>query len=272
VRAYDSTLPTFVTLCRNVKFFEYAPIADIPCMDHYCVTAPTSSVWPKRYGTRLEETAYYTRDLKEASEPKPVWVWSQAIADWDQRPKRPVPTPNELAAQLMLNLSRGAKGILWFNFDEEVAQRYPDVLEAMGRWGRVLRMARGDLLAAEPVQAKVEAPEKVDAAALACWDRLVIALTNCDYEIHDEAYPFRPKKDVRCAVKLPPWLEPKAALALDPDGPRPVPFEVDDGRVKVSAGDIEACRLIVLANDPAAEAAYEAEFARALEDERRTDW
>ncbi|MBN2309854.1 MAG: hypothetical protein JXR94_12845, partial [Candidatus Hydrogenedentes bacterium] len=86
-RRNNRTKPTFITLCRNVKFFEYGPIADIPCMDHYCVTAPTSSKWPEPYGTRLEETAYYTRDLKTACEPKPIWVWSQAIASWDERPR-----------------------------------------------------------------------------------------------------------------------------------------------------------------------------------------
>ena len=78
--------PTMTTLCRNVTFFEYAPIVDLPCMDHYCVTAPSTSKWPSPFGTKLEETGYYTRDLKVASEPKPIWVWSQGLFDWDERP------------------------------------------------------------------------------------------------------------------------------------------------------------------------------------------
>ena len=45
--------PTMTTLCRNVTFFEYAPIVDLPCMDHYCVTAPSTSKWPFPYGTKL---------------------------------------------------------------------------------------------------------------------------------------------------------------------------------------------------------------------------
>lgn len=60
VKRYNSTVPTYINLCRQIKFFEYAPIPDIVCHDHYCVTAPTSSIWPHVYGTRLEETAYYT--------------------------------------------------------------------------------------------------------------------------------------------------------------------------------------------------------------------
>ena len=127
VRAIDSTHPTMVTLCRNVKFFEYAPIPDIACMDHYCVTAPSSSAWPHPWGTRLEETAHYTSDLKAAAEPRPIWVWTQGVANWTERPARPVPTVEELSAQLVLNLSRGAKGILWFVYDAALGKRYPDV-------------------------------------------------------------------------------------------------------------------------------------------------
>ncbi|MBI3117681.1 MAG: hypothetical protein HYZ00_03280, partial [Candidatus Hydrogenedentes bacterium] len=164
VRQADQTRPTFITLCRNSKFFEYAPIADIPCMDHYAVTAPSSSKWPQPYGTYLEETGHYTSDLKRASEPKPIWIWSQAIATWEERPRRPVPTPEELAVQLLLNLGRGAKGILWFNYEQNVAERYPDVLASMQGWGRVMRLLRNEFLSAEPVQLSVSAPDKVDVA------------------------------------------------------------------------------------------------------------
>ena len=40
-RHYNATKPTFITLCRNVKFFEYAFLPDIACQDHYSVTAPS---------------------------------------------------------------------------------------------------------------------------------------------------------------------------------------------------------------------------------------
>jgi hypothetical protein len=270
VRQFNSTKPTFITLCRNIKFFEYASIPDIPCMDHYCVTAPTSSVWPKRYGTQLVETAYYTRDLKAASEPKPIWVWTQGIADWDERPQRPVPTPNELAAQLMLNLGRGAKGILWFNYDHEIAERYPDTREAMQQWGRVMRLTRNDFLAADPIAGPVEAPDKVDAVALVSRDKLLICVTNVDYAIDPEAYPFIPKEDVLVAVDLPPWIEPAKALAIEPDGIRALPLNVKRGRATVGVGDLEVCRLIVLPNDPTVETEYAKEYLNVIADESRS--
>lgn len=269
VRSYNATKPTFITLCRNIKFFEYAPISDIPCQDHYSVTAPSSSKWPKPYGTRLEETAWYTRDLKYASEPKPIWVWSQAIADWDERPRRPVPTPNELAAQLILNLGRGAKGILWFNYDHTVAEKYPDVREAMRQWGRVMVLLRDDFLGSETAALDVTAPEKVDVAPLVTWDKLLLCVTNTDYEIHPEAYPFVTKENVEVSVPLPGWIEPAAALLISPDGVEALPCKVSRGKATVTLLKLEACAVIVLPNSADAETRYQAAYQAALAEETR---
>ncbi len=269
VRHYDQNKPTFITLCRNTKFFEYAPIADIPCQDHYAVTAPSSSKWPKFYGTRLEETAWYTRDLKYASEPKPIWVWSQAIADWDERPKRPVPTPAELAAQLVLNLGRGAKGILWFNYDHKVAEKYPDVREAMRGWGRVLGLLRDDFLASEAAALEIQAPKDIDVAALVTWDKLILCLCNTDYEIHPEAYPFVAKRDVRLEVALPPWLNPGTACRVTPQGIEALDFETGPGVARVSVGALDVCAIVVLARETRALEEWITVYKTLLEEEKR---
>ncbi len=267
VRSYDKTKPTFLTLCRNVKFFEYAPIADIPCMDHYSVTAPSSSHWPKFYGTHLEETAYYTRDLKYASEPKPVWIWSQGIADWGERPKRPVPTPEELAAQLVLNLSRGAKGILWFNYDHDVAERYPDVRDAMRQWSRVLHIAKQDLLGSEPSELEVETPDKVDAVPLLGWETIVVCSTNLDYEIDPEAYPFKTRKDLEIVIDTPDWIRPRAVFEVSPDGVSELEFSPSNNRMEVHLPELHAATLIVIASKEATKNAYETKYTNLIMDE-----
>ncbi|MDQ1257183.1 MAG: hypothetical protein QG656_1785, partial [Candidatus Hydrogenedentes bacterium] len=269
VRQYNSTKPTFITLCRNVKFFEYAPISDIPCMDHYSVTAPTSSKWPKMYGTHLEETGYYTRDLKLCSEPKPIWIWSQGIANWGERPKRPVPTPNELAVQLLQNLGYGAKGILWFNYQQDEAEAWPDVRDAIQGWGRVMRLTRNDFLGSEPIETEVKAPDKVIVLPLVTWDKALLCITNADYQLDPAAYPFNPKKEVEIALDLPEWLEPAVALEIGPDGVKPLTLEGKRGKAKIQAGDLEAAKLIVLANDPAAEAKYKETYEQVIKDETR---
>lgn len=267
VRMYDSTRPTFITLCRNIKFFEYAPIPDIACQDHYSVTAPSSSLWPRFYGTRLEETAYYTRDLKMAAEPKPIWIWSQGMANWGERPKRPVPTREELAAQLVLNLGRGAKGILWFNYDQELADKYPDVRQAMQQWGRVMRVLRGDFLGSDPALLEARAPDKVDVAPLLGWDKLILCVTNTDYEIHPEAYPFVDKENVVLDVALPEWLHPQAVLRIAPEGISSLPFTTENSRASIQFGHLHDAGIAVLCNDPCTETSYRTLYEQALTDE-----
>ncbi len=244
---YNSSKPTMITLCRNGKFFEFAFLPDIACQDHYSVTAPTSSIWPYRYGTRLEETAYYTRDLKCAAEPKPIWVWSQGLANWDERPIRPVPTPDELAAQLLFNLGRGAKGLLWFTFNVEIGEKYPEMLGVMQGWGRVLHLLRETLLTAEPVNAHVQAPEKLDIAVLASWEKLLIFVVNTDYEIHDESYPWRVKKDVTLELTPPSWIQPRSACVISPDGVQDIEMR-GNHNIQLNVGDVQVGKIIVLDN------------------------
>jgi hypothetical protein len=270
VRRYNKTKPTFITLCRNIKFFEYAPIADIPGQDHYSVTAPSSSKWPKPYGTRLEETAYYTRDLKVPSEPKPIWIWTQGVADWGERPKRPVPTPDELAAQLLLNIGRGAKGILWFNYSDKLAQKFPDVRDAMRDWGRTMVVLREDFLASDPIDARVKAPDLVDVAVLAGWDKLVLCVTNLDYEIHPEAYPWKVKKDVQIRLQLPDWIQPAAAVELTPNGVRALPHESRRDFLTVTLDKLDTCTYIVLGNDKDLEQTLKAKLDTAIAAESAT--
>lgn len=268
VRRYNSTVPTYVNLCRNIKFFEYAPIADIPGHDHYCVTAPSSSLWPQPHGTRLEETGHYTRDLKYASEPKPFWVWSQGNHDgWEERPKRPVPTADEIAAQLALNLARGAKGILWFAYHQEMCVKYPDTHEAMRGWNRVMTVLRQDLLASEPLEAAITAPDKTDASALVSWDSLIVCLVNLDYEIHPEAYPFKAKKNVRVTVPLPGWIDPKSAFTISPDGVGAADVKAVDGRAELAMPRLGVAQMVVLANDPDALASVKRRFGQVLAEE-----
>lgn len=266
-KSINKTIPTMITLCRNVKFFEYASIPDIPCHDHYCVGAPSSSQWPHPYGTRLEETAHYTRDLKEASEPKAIWVWSQAIADWDGRPERYCPTPDEIAAQLMFNIGRGAKGILWFNFSEREADRFPDAVQAMQSWGRVMKVTRDELLVADPIALAVAAPPKLDVAPLVTDDALFLCLTNQNYEIHPRAYPFTPHEDASLQVALPPWIRPAAAAAVTPDGIRSLSMTHTDNEARVEIGTVTACTMVVLSNDAARVSAYQKAFDSAVAEE-----
>lgn len=264
-KRYSVRKPTMITLCRNVKFFEYGFIPDIPCHDHYSVTAPSSSKWPYPYGTRLEETGYYTADLKYASEPKPIWVWTQGVHLWDQRPKMPLPTPDELGAQLYFNLGRGAKGNLWFTFIEEAGDRYPATKKALQTYSRVVRLLEKDLLLSDPWHGTVKTDAPVDVACLLTPDKAIIFITNREYMIQDSAYQWKDYKNVKLSVSLPSWFQPSDGFELNPEkGIHTVQWLRNNTFVDLNLDTLSMGRIIVLTKDNKARPVYDAVFKELL--------
>lgn len=245
-KKYSPTKPTMVTLCRNVRFFEFAFIPDVACMDHYSVGAPTSSIWPYPYGTKLEETGYYTRDLKLAAYPKPIWVWSQGLFNWDERPKQQVPSARELSYQLFSNIGNGAKGILWFTIKENKAKQYPESYLAMQQCGRILEMLKIDLLEGDPLQTTVESNSKFLFHPIISKDKLVLIVLNRDYTIDPVAYQWNAKQNVAVNIRIPSWLSLKWAYELIPEkGVDNVDFLLKDNRLNFTISDIEAYKIYV---------------------------
>ncbi|MFN7162025.1 MAG: hypothetical protein ACK4NB_03095, partial [Fimbriimonadales bacterium] len=124
--------PVYLNLARSRRFGEFAEIPDIACYDSYRVGAPMPDATPPdEWAGMLELAATYTEDLRFNCEPLPFWVWAQGAHMWDERVwvnnalGRACPTPEEIRVQLWLQLSRGAKGVLWFiGFDENEFRRY----------------------------------------------------------------------------------------------------------------------------------------------------
>ena len=245
-KQYDISKPTLVTLCRNVRFFEFAFIPDVACMDHYSVGAPTSSVWPYRYGTKLEETGYYTRDLKLAAFPKPIWVWSQGLFNWSERPMQKVPTAKELTYQLLSNLGNGAKGILWFTIKEKQAKDYPESLLAMQQCGRMLEMLKEDLLHGDPLQTNIESDSKLLIHPIIAKDKLILIVLNGDYAIDPVAYRWKAKQDVDIKLEIPSWLKLASAYELIPEeGVKNASFQLKKNSLSVNISHMEAYKLFV---------------------------
>jgi len=76
-------------------------------------------------------------------------------------------------------------------------------------------------------------------------------LTNLDYEIHPEAYPFDTRKKVMVEVDLLPWIDAQAAARINPGGVEAGELKVNGARATVAAGDLEAAAAVVLLQDPA---------------------
>ena len=264
-KKYSTRKPTLITLCRNVKFFEFAFISDIPCHDHYSVTAPTTSKWPYVYGTRLEETGYYTADLKYAAEPKPIWVWSQGVHLWDERPRMPLPTPDELGAQLYFNLSRGAKGNLWFTFMEEAGNRFPATKKALQQYSRIVRLLDKDILASDPYHGQVTAPEKIDVASLITTDKLIMFITNTNYQISDSAYQWTNAKNVKVQVKLPNWFKAIDGFEVSPEaGINTAKWKMNENTIELALSELRMGRVFVFTMNKETRKQYETQFNELL--------
>ena len=265
----DSNTPTLITLCRNNRYFEYAPIPDIPCHDHYSVSAPTTSVWPYKYGTKLEETGYYTRDLKYATEPKPIWVWSQGLNIWSERPKMPLPTADELGAQLYFNLGQGAKGILWFVFSEEAGEKYPETKLALMKQNRMLSCFKDEILVSDPYGGNVAGPDKIDIAPLISKNMMLIFLTNKDYEINDTAYTWNVSTNPEFSIECPEWFNAKSCFEYDIDqGAKKLSYNIHVNQVSFKTDDISMGRIIIISTAQDAKEFIQNKYEEVLEKEK----
>ncbi len=252
--------PVYLNLARSRRFGEFAEIPDIACYDSYRVGAPMpDETPPDEWAGMLELAATYTEDLRFNCEPLPFWVWAQGAHMWDERIwinnalGRACPTPEEIRVQLWLQLSRGAKGVLWFiGFDEnefrtyymeakgipalralpeseraplveQLVQHGREAFEEQTRLNRLLKPLREHLLRMDwrPNGVRVLSasnPRKLDAAMLVGVRAAAVWLTNYDYEVHPRGYQFRPQREIALEAYLPRWLRPKTARLLSPDG------------------------------------------------------
>lgn len=259
--------PVYLNLARSRRFGEFAEIPDIACYDAYRVGAPMpDETPPNEWAGLLELAATYTEDLRFNCEPLPFWVWAQGAHMWDERVwvdgalGRACPTPDEIRVQLWLQLSRGAKGVLWFiGFNENEFRRYytqaqdipalrnlpeseraplveqlvqhgREAFEEQARLNRFLQPLRAELLAMDwrPNGVRVlraSNPRKLDATLTVGERTAAVWLTNYDYAIHPQGYRFREQRDIELEARLPRWLKPKTATLLTPDGTaQPLPL------------------------------------------------
>ncbi|MCS7208373.1 MAG: hypothetical protein NZ874_02275 [Fimbriimonadales bacterium] len=252
--------PVYLNLARSRRFGEFAEIPDIACYDAYRVGAPMADeAPPNEWAGLLELAAAYTEDLRFNCEPLPFWVWAQGAHPWNERVwingalGRACPTPEEIRVQLWFQLSRGAKGVLWFiGFDEtefrrhymeaknipalralpegeraalveQLVQHGREAFEEQTRLNRFLQPLCDDLLRMDwrPNGVRVLSatnPRKLDATMLVGERAAAVWLTNFDYEIHPQGYRFREQRGIEIEALLPRWLRPKTATLKTPDG------------------------------------------------------
>lgn len=259
IRDRQAVAPIGMNIGHSHRLGEFAEIPDIVCYGAGYATEPMPASADPSWGVRLEWVAAHTQALRLSCEPLPFWAWAWGAHPQDERAwvdgalGRACPTPEEIRVQLWLQLSRGAKGVLWhteFNAEafrrhyleakhvpalrilpeaeraqavEQLAQHGHEALEELTRLNRFLQSLRNALLQMEwrPNGVRVLSasnPQRLDAALLVGEGAATVWLTNLDYEAHPQGYRFRTQREVEVEVLLPRWLRPRRATLRESDG------------------------------------------------------
>lgn len=281
--------PIYINLARSRRFGEFAPLADIPSYDAYRVGAPMPDESPHPWGNRLELAGEYTSDLRANSLPRPIWVWAQGINTWDERVwvegelGRAVPTPEEARVQLWFQISRGAKGVMWFRtlpveevrkyymelaqkvapslepakveeLVEQIVQQFRETLEEMTRLNRVIQSIRPFLLRSDVgykgYARTATEPDKIDVMSLVGERVALVFVTNFAYDMHPKGYRFHEQRNVTVVARLPNRLKAIDVFAVTPEGIKPVTWHLEKGHVRLTWRTLEEqVALVVVSPD-----------------------
>jgi hypothetical protein len=125
----------------NENVGTFAGTADIQGMDLYVAAcAPYILPFP---GFPAARSAYdYLRNTRENHMPLPTWLYSQGLsAAWGEKQ----PDPQEILVQGFSAVVAGAKGLMWFQANQDQAEKRPDRWAAMITVNRMIRGVRGFL-------------------------------------------------------------------------------------------------------------------------------
>ena len=122
IRKCDPDKPRYVLPNNPAVFGTVAGIGEFIIADPYCVRRPDSPV------TMVGD---HVRALRELHPGKPVWTLLQAHRSGDHLT---IPSPAQLRAMNYLAIVEGARGVLWFAFDDDHNQGISFLHYADGRF------------------------------------------------------------------------------------------------------------------------------------------
>ncbi|MDW8106246.1 MAG: hypothetical protein RMK45_02080 [Armatimonadota bacterium] len=252
IRDREGTPPIYLHLTRPRDFGALAETADIVGYDAQREGESELGFARYRTGGPLEQLRAAVEHLRSHSEPMPFWA---VVSDTYPLDERAHSTPEEIRVRLWLQLSRGAKGVLWIvgssveelrrrfleanpapalralpeaertALMEQLEQQRQETLKEQARLNRLLQQLGNALLRMEwcPNGAHLldaSNPRRLDVALLVGEYTAALWLTNLDYEIHPQGYRFRPQRGIEVALYLPKWLRARRATLYQPDGTR----------------------------------------------------
>jgi hypothetical protein len=223
--------------------FMYGKIPDIPAPDIYPHTTGEDPYM-----------IYQGLNLgRLASMPRPVY----SVPDFVQQAfgnhywERTV-TPEEMDLRVLYSVAAGAKGLIWYCFDDTLGWT-PEVEARMTELNGRLEIAGPVLEIGHPVPDEWATGnhEGLMLRTLLCGnDTIVVTLINTNYQATGEGFSYEPILDARVRVQLPRSMAVVSCFAAFCDKSVDIPFTSDGDGIVIEAGTVEIGESLICTADP----------------------
>ncbi|MBF2078260.1 MAG: hypothetical protein IGR76_07005 [Synechococcales cyanobacterium T60_A2020_003] len=138
-------LPTFNGGKTNKLIGTFAGMADIQGLDFYTAAGAPHITAFGNYPP-LRATFDYLRNMRNNHMPLTTWMHTQGLSPiWNREPILGgdqfsiQPDPQEILVQGMMAIAAGAKGLLWFQVNQDEAEKSPERWQAIADMNRMVR-------------------------------------------------------------------------------------------------------------------------------------
>jgi len=215
-------LPVFNGGLTNGHVGAFAGMTDVQGMDVYIgACAPHIT----RFGTHppVRMPFDYLRNARNNHRPLPTWGYAQGLSPVGAWTGQPV--PSEILVQGAMTLASGAKGLMWFQANQEAAAEHPESWAAMAQINALTGALRSRLLTGDPTGAARSTGDVLIEAIRAQDAILVIAVqlettqapSDIDCLVDQRPHVFA-STVARLEVDLPPDLGVVDVFELRPEG------------------------------------------------------
>jgi hypothetical protein len=112
-------------------------------------------------------------------------------------------------------------------------------------------------------------PEKVDVASLITPDKLIVFITNTNYQINDSAYVWTIEKKVKVQISVPDWFTAIDGFEINPEkGLKPADWKMQNKFVDLSLDELTMGRVFVFSVSKDMRKNYENRFTEIINFEK----
>ncbi|MEO1520194.1 MAG: calcium-binding protein [Cyanobacteria bacterium J06633_2] len=263
-------LPTFNGGKTNKLIGSFAGMTDIQGIDFYTAAgAPHITAFGEH--PPLRATFDYLRNTRNNHMPLTTWMYTQGLSPaWNRDPIFGgdkisfQPDPQEILVQGMMAIAAGAKGLAWFQINQNEAKKAPERWEAIADLNSMVRAVRPWLREGD-VTGQANSDEDTLVELIQAPDALVIPIVSLDTKTEptDIGFILAQSEDAiprwtfdesapDISVTIPPGFNVADAFEVQPEGVSDIPVTLSGQTAlfeDVELDNEQPVRLLVLAEN-----------------------